>query len=1078
MNEWVIPIFPPNGVAITMTTTVWIGVLIVIFFNLRFGWTLSGLVIPGYVVPLIIAKPTAACVIFGEAILTYWIVYVMSEWPHYVRGWSSFFGRDRFFVIVIVSVVVRCLFDGWWLPWAAQEVNEQLGIAIDYRHDLHSYGLIIVALIANYFWKPGLFRGSVPLATSVVLCYLVVQYGMARFTNFNLGSLQYLYDDIASSLLSSPKAYIVILTTAFVASWLNLRFSWEFNGILVPALLALLWHDPMKIVVSLVEAGVIFGLASVLLRLPLWKKTTMEGGRKIAFFFSVCFAYRAALAHIMPLFFPDFLTTDAFGFGYLLTSLMAMKAHDKKLTIRLIKATLQASMVGAALASAIGFALLWVGPGLRAAPDSTSAARIVETNDNLVDLLRTDKVRFYETRQPDTYRVPVAGEISSFEAGLRWLEKYLQDGEDESFNSAQRWLHAANYEVLRVQDRYIYLREMPPNRGWGVYVLDTQTDSPLVVEVPAPLNEWGTVESAISVFQKTSARGLAVWGADRFSSTDRSSDPLIARNTTLRSFARVFGEHSTVEVRGYTPVNIRAMVRGTGRSLQAAVDSSVSSLWVQRDLPSGLRPKQLQALIGEFDVEWERIAEQNVLRRDVQRGFASLFLDKPTRQRLVSNLSRLSEIDSGAELSAVRFEHGSLAKSLLASKSLLATRGSNAYVPSTVDEMLFLDEEVLSPLIQILGSATSYAELSADERRLFHAAGSSAEVLGYEVVVMHDDFREQDYLVLQEPAPRQRHWGTYVFRFGLKEPRIVQVPRPLLERSSFEFGVQLFERPAASALFIAGANPRANTDGSSDVTRLANRINPYNLVQQVFLREMQSRQMLIIQSRAIQAPVDADIVVAVHDGTTIHQHLSQLMSDLLKRLKDDRMTIRFVDGGEDVAGYEIGLLLQSSTLNHTMNKQLASLWLSPTVRARFQQQDSSDLQHAEFESVGIPSIYANLYEQLAPWQRSLASPELPAELFETLVRYAENRDIILLRAAVANWPDWQITRIVDDQSGQAFIVVSYGNRGCPFAINLSSQSLPAKSNQSLVPIEKESVRAFLDARSPWCRLLPIDEEKP
>jgi hypothetical protein len=1075
MSEWLIPLFPANGVAVTMTTTVWIGALIVIFFNLRFGWTLSGLVIPGYLVPLIITKPTAATVIVVEAILTYWIVHVLSEWPHYLKGWSSFFGRDRFLALIVVSVVVRCILDGWLLPWAGQQLSEQFDITIDYRHDLHSYGLIIVSLIANYFWKPGLLRGIGPLSVSIGLCYVIIQYGLTRFTNFNLGSLQYLYDDIASSLLASPKAYIVLLTTAFVASWLNLRYSWEFSGILIPALLGLLWHDPFKIVVSLAEAAAIFTFASLLLKLPLWSKTTMEGGRKIAFFFTVCFVYRIVLAHVLPLTLVGFRTTDAFGFGYLLTTMLAMKAYDKKVCIRVVKATLSTSMLGAVVGSIFGFALTWVDTGLRAAPDSDAAnPRIARATGSLVELVRSDKIRIYETRQPESYQVPLRDEMKSFEAGLSWLKQFVSDGDSSSLRSAQQWLAIANYEVLRVEDRYVYLREFSPRRNWGMYVIDTQTESELLIQVPAPINEWGTLESGLTLFRHLEARVLAIWGADRFSNRDGASDELVARNTTMRICQKVFDNQSTLQVRGHSEASVRAITRSAGTVAAHSVHAMQSSLWVCRSLPSGFRMNEVAELIGEFDVQWSSVSERNVLRDDATRGFASIFLSNVARQKLVN---RLEQIDQADEADAFRILDGSLSQWLLESKSLIARRGTNAYIGSSLDELLFVDEEVLTPVVHVLGNVKSLAECSEEQIRLLNAAAAAARVIDYELVVVRDDFRGQHYAVLSEPAPRQRNWGTYVFRFGLTEPRVVQVPRPLLERSSFDFGVSLFERPAASALMVAGANPRANMDGSSDVTRLANKVNLYNLVQQVFLREMQSRSMLIVQARAIQSPVDADVVVAVHDGTTLYQNLTPLVTELVSQLRRDGLSTRFVDGGDDVAGYEIGLMMQSSTLNQTQNKQLASLWLSPTLRSRFRHQESNSLQHAEFEAVGVPSLNTSLFKYLLQGEEKQICDEIPDDLFDAISEYVANGDVIQLRRIVVNWPKWRITRLLDDLTGQSVMLVSRDNC-CPHVINLSADSYLDRDEKTITEKTETAIRKFIDSRQGWTQIVPNGGDLP
>jgi len=269
MPDFILPIFPSGSAATTVTTTVWIGVLVVVWTNLRFGWTLSGLVVPGYLVPLMIIRPVSVAVILGEAVITYTIVVVLSETCRNRAAWSSFFGRDRFLAMVLVSVLTRVVCDGYLLPWLGQTVNDAFGLHFNYQDQLHSVGLVIVALIANYFWKPGVWRGCGPLAATIVVTYLLVRYVLMPYTSFEIASLRYVYEDIASSLLASPKAYIVLLMTACIASHMNLRYSWEYNGILIPAMMALQWCQPAKIVSSLVEAVVILLVSSLVLRLPL-----------------------------------------------------------------------------------------------------------------------------------------------------------------------------------------------------------------------------------------------------------------------------------------------------------------------------------------------------------------------------------------------------------------------------------------------------------------------------------------------------------------------------------------------------------------------------------------------------------------------------------------------------------------------------------------------------------------------------------------------------------------------------------------------------------------------------------------
>ncbi len=120
-----IPIFPEGSLSESVVTTVWVAIFVVCMLNLRLGWTFSGLVVPGYLVPLLIAKPWGAVVIMLEAILTYSIVWWASEMCSKLGVWSSLFGRDRFFAFVLCSVVVRIALDGYLLPYIGRIVTEE-----------------------------------------------------------------------------------------------------------------------------------------------------------------------------------------------------------------------------------------------------------------------------------------------------------------------------------------------------------------------------------------------------------------------------------------------------------------------------------------------------------------------------------------------------------------------------------------------------------------------------------------------------------------------------------------------------------------------------------------------------------------------------------------------------------------------------------------------------------------------------------------------------------------------------------------------------------------------------------------
>ena len=378
MSIFPLTIFPEGGLVSSVITTVWVGVFVLCFFNLRFGWVLSGLVVPGYLVPLLIVKPVSALVIVVEAILTYAIVWLFSE--RISRGrFPALFGRDRFMGLVLVSIAVRLSLDGYLLPLLADWLETNFDRHFDWQSNLQSFGLVIVSLLANQFWKPGLKRGLFAAVVTTGITFVLIRYGLMELTNFRISGVTYLYEGLASSILASPKAYIILVLTAMIASQMNVKYGWDFSGILIPALIALQWYQPLKIVSSALEAIAIYALASLVLKLPFMANATIEGGRKLLLFFNVSFAWKMALGWFVVWQGIGVKTTDFYGFGYLLSTLIAIKAHDKNIFPRLARSTLQVSLAGAVLGNLVGFGLATM---MAVLTDERSTARAAEVTDS------------------------------------------------------------------------------------------------------------------------------------------------------------------------------------------------------------------------------------------------------------------------------------------------------------------------------------------------------------------------------------------------------------------------------------------------------------------------------------------------------------------------------------------------------------------------------------------------------------------------------------------------------------------------------------------------------------------------
>ncbi|MDH3638996.1 MAG: poly-gamma-glutamate biosynthesis protein PgsC/CapC, partial [Gammaproteobacteria bacterium] len=606
MDLFPLPLFPHGSLASSVITTVWIGVFVVAFFNLRFGWVFSGLVVPGYLVPLLITKPWSAWVVVFEAIVTFVIVRFISEQPTRFSYWCSFFGRDRFFALLLFSVIVRLGFDGWLLPWTGEWLNARFDIQIDYRNNLHSFGLIIIALIANQFWKTGVIRGLLPLLVTLAVTYLIIRYGLMELTNFTISKLNSMYEDLAASILATPKAYIILLVTAFLASRMNLKYGWDYNGILVPSLIALQWYQPSKVLTTFLEALIILVLAKMLLKTPVFTRLNMEGARKVLLFFNIGYFLKLLIGYTVPMAWPEIKVTDTFGFGYLLATLMAIRMYDQDVIARLTRVTLQTSLTSLVIATGIGFVLAssFAPQSWSTFPTTTEVKATVRVSDSrLIDTVRTDKIALYQSDNSELSPSPAPWEVERFRAALNAIADHITGGSPTTRLEAADSLRQIDYELQVLEDRYFYLKERPPIRGRGVFVIDGKAGNALVVQAPAALDERGTAETATLLFQKLSARGLAIAGARRAAQSDGSTDVLTYRNSLFQAFHRTLSRNHAIQVRSLHTLE------------DQAVDQPESSLlWVTGGLPADLDLPQLKQLIGELEVRWVQPPYANVQR--------------------------------------------------------------------------------------------------------------------------------------------------------------------------------------------------------------------------------------------------------------------------------------------------------------------------------------------------------------------------------------------------------------------------------------------------------------------------------
>ena len=1079
MSNFLLPLFPAHGLAISVVTTVWVGVWVACFFNLRLGWVLSGLVVPGYLVPLLLVKPWAAAITVFEAIIAYGIVWFYSTYLASKGHWTDFFGRDRFFALLVVSVLVRLLFDSVLFPVIGEHLNQLLSITFDYRNNLQSYGLIIVALIANMFWKPGLPKGLVSVFVTVLLTYLIVRYGLMAFTNFSIGNLAYMYDDLATSMLASPKAYIILLSTAALASRMNRYYGWEFSGILIPSLIALQWYRPEKLLITFGETLLILILASLILRLPLFQRTTMEGARKMLLFFNISFVLKLIMGHLWLAYFPGYQVSDFYGFGYMLTTLLAMKMHDKKIPVIMTRASLQTSLVSVAIASVIGFSLTLLPTHLiflRSQPvrEAGAATDTASEISSLKNLIRSEKVRIYQGRRRNGFVSPELGELETLAKAFQFLSQYRETGMQENLTRAQLLLRQVNYHIRTVEDHYLCLFEQEPRRGWGFFVLDLEARNSLLVEVPAPLNEWGVMEAGANIFTGTGASALAVAGAGLRSNDNGSSDVLTAPRTPLSIFHREFGRSGTLQLRGYTNTSTRVLAQSYSLiSGNTSRQTLPTTMWIKGELPTGADLSWLRQYIGSFTVHWGDTPLPNVLRDLSGTGFIELALTREDCRKLL-----FKPLFSSPELTLMQKEQsiaGYLQDWLLSDKKRIAPKNSELYTPPSLDEMLFFDEEVLKPLIQLTKTRAAGLPWTEKDLALLGDTNQAAGIMGYQVIRYRHTGTDSTYLILAErdDVASRRYWGLYIFRTTPARPYLIQIPRPLSELNVFEYGVALFERLNAQFLLVGGTHPLANRDRSSDLLLMKNKANLFNLVSQVALREWGLDPILLLQCRArgFQEDLKQDpVLVWFNTGISTLEKLDTRGQFLFTTLEQDFGSVSFVGDRPQAAGYSSGGTAGALYLNQTKNKEMATLWLSPSVRTLFRQQTENRLLERQIRALGFPIEHADLYTFIISKDLDAPVSQLPKRLTSDLKSYLYNQDIIALWRAVQAFPGYHFVQLLDISSKQAFLIVSPPGKGPSLIVNLFPRDPDRTVQIPVSRISRQMVTDFVESRAAWMTL--------
>lgn len=425
-------LFPERMMDSSIHTAILLGILVLWGLTETLGFVFAGFVVAGYLAAMGVVAPVSLAATVLEAVLTYGVVHLVGRVAADRGLWSHVFGRERFLLFILVSIPVRLLVEGVAAD-GFETLLAPLSDAPAWRGArFFGIGVVLVPLLANAFWKLGLARGLLQVGVSAAIVWALLVGVLGRWTNFHLGGFELIFEDLALHFLAVPRVYVVLVTTAFVAARNNLRYGWDFGGILVPSLLAIVAFNPMKLVSTVVEVAVLVVLYKGLIRLPVVRELDLGGPRRIVSMYGLSWGLKWLIATAALRLAPTLYVSDLFGFGYLLTSLVAVRAVVKGHTARTVTALLVTTGQGLGLGLLVSLGLGVILPDRRGEEGIAAPPRPEESLERSVLLVRGS----LRAAQPDptAYRstLPLARRLAALSRGA-----LSSGGEQEGWR--ERW---------------------------------------------------------------------------------------------------------------------------------------------------------------------------------------------------------------------------------------------------------------------------------------------------------------------------------------------------------------------------------------------------------------------------------------------------------------------------------------------------------------------------------------------------------------------------------------------------------------------------------------------------------------
>ncbi len=982
MNS-VYELLPPGGLDQSIVLAVLVGVWVALLFTETLGWVFVGLVVPGYLASVLVVQPTTAAVIVAEAVLTYFIARALAYALSPTGVWAPFFGRDRFFLIVIASVLVRQHDQLWLLPALSSLLEGQFDLALPPVREFYSIGLVLVPLTANLLWKPGAVRGLGQLAVVTGLTYLVLSGVLLEYTNLSLSSFELLYEDTALDFLGNAKSYVLLLTTAAVAARFNLRYGWDFGGILVPALLGLLWFTPTELAITVGEALVLWMATLGVLRFTPLGRWNLEGPRKIALVFTLS----VVLKWLLSLGVGDRLVglrpRDLFGFGYLLSSLLALRMLQRKSARKVLLPTLATALAGWLLGSLLGFGLDLAAP-LTAAPPAgpqVASQRLLRTPLGALALARVQA----ELAPVDSPALPSASRVAHAGAWAAIATWSLSPNEDRE-HTALEAAHRADLLIVPLladhgprRSHAVLAAERGGATGQGLGVVWPGAPG-IVITVPRPVSEAPVAEVAGLLALAIDARAVLVSERD----VPRIDDDRFAR---ARERLAPSGD---LELRGDASTPRGQPVLHVEQALPQNLD-----LRALGPAPPRLEWSEPPGLDGPA---WGR-GTRVVLRIHPDDLRAMLAADAPTPHTTPALLPWLAARERGPVLRPL----------------------GPAAVPSAA-ELVFLERRVAAPLL---------AEPSGDSLQI---AGRMAGLVDHVIWNIDRCGAGPCRALTESSRPLAAGWGALVVGTG-PSGLVIEAPHAADEPGTGRLAAELWSAANGRVLVIGGAAPVLGPHA------------PIQALHQAALSAHSDAAVLQIRGVGVRPGLAETVVVGLGQPVLDERPLPPVFSDMFlpegplawvsKRI--------LADGSPELGPLAGGGNAQIEYATALVGAPVAVLWFPPALRRAYAPHDPcaelarlamleltsgcapvdeiAAITTSATTSVTVTHPNGTTTTTMASVPEAAAEPTLDFEAaLAEVERYADNGDLHLLRRVVA--AGWTLRAGLGQTTGRAFVVMA------------------------------------------------------